>query len=325
MPAPSIFRLGYFWETKIFLVSVSLDLYTALAKGPHTAHELAASLHLDTDALERLLTALVAMELLTCTEGRYTNTHVAAEGLVKTSPSYMGDLIQLQNAEWSHWGHLEAVIRTGKPVVEGNLFMANSEIAKQTLHVLDRMARRTAPDLARKLDLSSDRTLLDLGGGAGTYSIQFCKSYPKLQVTLFDLPHTIEAASRAIQQEGMHERIRTISGNFNEDEISGQFDTVFLSDMLHYQTADENARLIRRLYAVVAPGGRIVVKDMFVNGNPSWPGWNAIFSIHLMVYTERGRCFYISEAISWLKTAGFFKIDEIERNTILVAHRPHEV
>lgn len=319
--APSLFQLGYYWEAKIFLTSVKLDLYTPLADGPKTAEALAAIIKADPGYLERLLDALVTIGLLRWEAGRYSNTPVVAEFLVKTSPFYMGELMLLQDGEWDYWGKLEEVIRSGRPVVQGNIFMNQPEVGANILKVLHRMAQRVAPTLAQQIDLSRYKSFLDVGGGAGTFSIHFCKRYPHLRATLFDLPQTLKVTQKNIEKENLQDRIRLVGGNFNQDPLPGTFDVVFLSDILHYQTSEENAALFEKLYRATEPGGTIIVKDMFLN-RKSQPGWNAVFSIHLMVYTEKGRCFAEEEIRSWLQKAGFDDIREVERNTVLTAAKP---
>ncbi len=319
MSVPSIFRMGYYWEAKIFLTSVKFDLYTVLSEGPQSAAQVARRVKAHPDGMVRLLDALVTLQLLKKENDQYGNTPQVSEFLVKTSPFYMGELMLLQDAEWNHWGRLEEILRTGNPPVQGNLFMNQPEVAEQTLKVLDRMARRSAPDLAQKIDLSAYRTFLDVGGGAGTYSVHFCKRNPQLQATLFDLSETLVITQKSLESEKMQDRIRLVAGNFNRDPLPDTYDVIFLSDILHYQTAEENATLIQKLYHATNPGGKVIVKDMFLGEDPAHPGWNAIFSIHLMVYTETGRCFRLAEAQSWMEKAGYVQGVEVERNTVLTA------
>jgi len=316
---PSLFQLGYYWEAKIFLCSVKLDIYSPLSEGPKQAAQIAEETRTDPEALERLLIALVSIGLLKRSESAFANIPQLAEFLVKSSPFYMGELMLLQDAEWDHWGKLEEIVRTGRPSVKGNIFMNRPEIGATVLRVLDRMAKRVAPGLAEKIDLSAYQSFLDVGGGAGTFSIAFCKRYPHLKATLFDLPKTLEVTRRNVEKEKLEERISFVGGNFNEDQLPEGFDVVFLSDILHYQTEEENAALFQKLYGSVKPGGVIVVKDMFMNGDDGNPGWNAVFSIHMMVYSEKGRCFKDQSIRCWLARAGFENVVEIERGTVLAA------
>ncbi len=316
---PSLFQLGYYWEAKIFLTSVKLDLYTPLANGSKSAEQLASEIKVDTDALSRLMDALVSIGLLKKEEDAYANIPQLAEFLVKTSRFYMGELMLLQDAEWDHWGKLEEIVKTGRPAVKDNIFISRPEMGATVSRVLHRMANRVAPALAEKIDLSSYETFIDVGGGGGAFSIAFSKRYPHLKATLFDLPQTLKIALENIEQEGLSDQIHLSEGNFNQGSLPDTYDVVFASDILHYQTDAENAALLQRLYEATNSGGVVIIKDMFIGDDDAEPGWNAVFSIHMMVYSEKGRCFKGKKIREWLTKAGFDNIVEIEKNTILAA------
>ncbi len=322
--APSLFQLGYYWDAKIFLVSVKLDLYTALSDGPKFSDEVSELLKTDPAFTKRLLSALVVIGVITCDDDRYANTAVVAEFLVKTSPFYMGELMLLQDAEWAAWGKLEDIVRSGHPTMTGHLFMNRPDLGAMTLNVLNRMGQRIAPSLAEKIDLSAYRSFLDVGGGAGTFSIAFCKRYPNLAGVLFDLPQTLPTTRKNIEKEKMEDRITLSGGDFNKDILPNPCDVVFLSDILHYQTYDENQALFHKLYEATNLSGTIIVKDMFL-GDDNAPGWNAIFSMHMMVYSQNGQCFKDSEIRRWLTHAGFREIQEIEHNTVLIAKKSPQI
>jgi len=54
-----IFQLGYYWECKVLLTAVKLDVFGALAGRSRTPAEVARRLHADPRATELLLNALV--------------------------------------------------------------------------------------------------------------------------------------------------------------------------------------------------------------------------------------------------------------------------
>ncbi len=314
---PSLFQMGYYWEAKIFLTSVKLDIYTPLDESPKSATQLASEVGADSDALTRLLDALVTMGLLKREGETYKNIPELAEFLVKTSRFYMGELMLLQDAEWDHWGKLEEIVHTGKPTVKDNIFINHPAMGATVSRVLHRMAQRVAPALAEKIDLAAYTTLMDVGGGGGAFSIAFAKRYPHLKVKLFDLPQTLKISQENIKKEGLLDRIDLVEGNFNAGQLPGPFDVVFASDILHYQTEAENMALVQRLYDATATGGVLILKDMFIGDDNNEPGWNAIFSMHMMVYSEKGRCFKGQQIREWMEKAGFANIVEMEKNTIL--------
>jgi hypothetical protein len=90
-----------------------------------------------------------------------------------------------------------------------------------------------------------------------------------------------------------------------------------MSDILHYQGPDANAALVRKVHGALMPSGRLVIKDRFLDKDGTSPAWTAVFAIHLLVNTEKGRCYTLTEAREWLKEAGFIHIQEVDRTSIV--------
>ena len=82
-------------------------------------------------------------------------------------------------------------------------FVSDRSKAERLLHSLDLDARQIAPYLIKKLPLSRSRTLLDIGGGLGTFSVAFCRHYPRLRATLVEHPRVLPLARRAVGEAGM--------------------------------------------------------------------------------------------------------------------------
>ncbi len=313
-----IFQLGYYWECKILLTAVKLDVFGALAEGARTAADVSRRLQTDRKATETLMNALVSIGLLRKDGEHYTNAPEAQEFLVKESPRYAGHLLVLQEAEWDNWGKLETTVRTGRSPVQGHLFRTDPPLAENVLMVLHRVALQHAPTLARQIDLSHARALLDLGGGAGTHAMAFCQAYPALTATVFDLPETLQTTERLVKEAGLEARIRLLPGDFNRDELGGPYDAVLMSDILHYQGAEANAALVRKVHGTLAPAGRLIIKDRFLDESGTSPAWTAVFAVHILVNTDKGRCYTMAEAVQWLKDAGFSSIDELEQSTLVL-------
>lgn len=312
-----IFQLGYYWETKILLTAVKLELFSLLDGKEQTAAELARRLHADTERLEVLLNALVAMRVLTKESDRLANTPVSQTYLVKTAPQYVGHLLVLQDAEWMNWGRLEDTIRTGQSPVRRHLFETNPELGVNVLSVLDRIGKQNGPELAKRLKLDEVASLLDLGGGAATNAIVFCRLYPNLKVTVLDLPATLKTAERRVKEEGLEDRIDLVAGDFNRDSWGGPYDAVLMSDILHYQGLDANAELVKKAHAHLRDGGRLIIKDRFLDESGTSPAWAAAFAVHILVNTEGGRCYKVSEALHWMEKAGFQSVTEVERTAVV--------
>jgi len=307
-----IFQSGYYWETKILLTAVKLDLFSSLNGNPCSSSQLARDLTLAGRPLALLLNALVAMRVLKKEGEVFKNTDVAQRYLVKTQEEYVGHLLLLHDAEWENWGKLEETIRTGISPVSQHVFETNPDMGANVLSVLHRIGRESGPSLAKRMKLNGAKTLLDVGGGAGTNAIACCEEYPELNATVFDLPQTLVLTEKVIKKVGLEDRIRTTSGNFHVDSFDGTYDVALMSDILHYQDGEVNAKLVAKIYHALSDGGQLVIKDRFLDSTGTSPAWTTAFAVHIMVNTEHGQCFTTHEALQWMTDAGFQEVHELE-------------
>jgi cyclopropane fatty-acyl-phospholipid synthase-like methyltransferase len=312
-----IFQLGYYWETKILLTAVRLDVFSALDGKPKSAVEAAARIGAHEPTLILLLNALVAMRLLTKAGDLYGNSSAAGTHLVRHSPQYIGHLLLLHDAEWNNWGNLEETIRSGKRTVDRHVFETDPTLGANVLAVLHRIGRQSGPELAKRLRLQGPLHLLDLGGGAGTNAIAFCEVYPELVATVFDLPATLSLTEKTVKDAGLDSRITLRGGNFNQDELGGPYDLVLMSDILHYQTFETNQALVKKVYAHLVPGGRLVIKDRFLDEAGTGPAWTTAFAVHILVNTQHGGCYRTSDAMQWMTRAGFGSLEELEKTAVV--------
>jgi len=312
-----IFQLGYYWETKILLTAVKLDVFSALDGKPKTAKEVAGRIGAHEPTLTLLLNALVPMRLLTKEGDLYGNSSTAEKHLVRHSSQYIGHLLVLHDAEWNNWGKLEETIRTGRRPVDRHVFETDPELGSNVLAVLHRIGQQSGPDLAKRLKLAGRERLLDLGGGAGTNAIAFCRVYPELTATVFDLPATLGLTERTVKEAGLEARIALLPGDFNQDTLGGPYDVALMSDILHYQTFESNEALVGKVFAHLAPGGRLVIKDRFLDEAGTGPAWTTAFAMHILVNTQQGGCYKTGDAMSWMTKAGFTSVTELEKTAVV--------
>ena len=317
-----IFQLGYYWETKILLTAVKLDVFSALDGKPRTTKEVAGRIGAHEPTLILLLNALVALRLLTKAGELYGNSSAAEKHLVRHSPEYIGHLLVLHDAEWNNWGKLEETIRTGTRSVDRHVFETDPELGGNVLAVLDRIGRQSGPELAKRLQLSGPIRLLDLGGGAGTNAIAFCRVYPDLTATVFDLPATLRVTEKTVKEAGLESRIALRAGNFMTDGLGGPYDVVLMSDILHYQTLESNAALVGKVFAHLTPGGRLIIKDRFLDETGTGPAWTTAFAVHILVNTQQGGCYKTADAMQWMSRAGFTAVTELEKTAVVQGVKP---
>jgi predicted O-methyltransferase YrrM len=317
-----VFQLGYYWETKILLTAAKLDVFSAVDTRPKSARDIAERVGADASMLGILLNALVAMKLLTKDGELFGNSSTALTHLVRHSTQYVGHLLLLHDAEWNNWGRLEETIRTGRRMVDRHVFETDPELGSNVLTVLNRIGQQSGPDLARRLNLMGKERILDLGGGAGTNAIAFCHVYPELVATVFDLPATLRLTEKTVKEAGLESRIRLLPGDFNSDPLGGPYDLVLMSDILHYQTFQMNRQVVGKVFASLASGGRLVIKDRFLEESGAGPAWTTAFAVHILVNTQHGGCYRASDAMQWMTDAGFVSVTELEKTAVVQGVKP---
>jgi hypothetical protein len=300
-------------QARILQTAVSLRLFDALADRPQEARTVALTLQTDIRATELLLNALVAMALLEKQGALFSLNPTSSTYLIHSSSKYFGDMILFESSLWDCWGALEKTIRSGRPARETNMYQAELEETERFIYAMHSLveARGDAEALKEKLDLSGVTDLLDIGSGPGTYPIHFCRQYPELRVTIFDLPGTLKITERFVQSSGFGKRLSLIPGDYRFDPIPGKYQMVFLSNIIHAESAETNAALITKVYPCLKQGGRLVIKDHILDDNLTHPSAGSLFALLMLLTTERGRCYSFSEVKGWLEAAALKNIVEV--------------
>lgn len=302
---------GGFWQSRVLLTANNLRVFDLL-ESPQKAEAAAKALQADKRAVEILLDALTGIGLLKKSSGAYKNTAISSRFLVEGSPYYHGDIIRHADTLWKNWSGLDDIVRTGKP----NRSARDQESFIKGMHNL---ASLKSKEVMRAVSLKGVKKALDLGGGPGTYSIEMAGR--GISVTLFDLPETIKIAKGIIKKSGF-KNINFVSGDFISDSIKGDYDLIFISQVLHAYSAQDNMSLIKKCKKALNPGGRIAIQEFYIDKSKTSPAQSAMFSVNMLVNTAGGRCYPLQEMKEWLSGAGFKEIkDKLLDDTVLVTGR----
>jgi predicted O-methyltransferase YrrM len=306
---------AYFWKTCTLHAAVKLDVFSKIGAGTLSAEELARRVNGSADGVERLLNALTAMELLTKTgDGRFACSASVRALLTRDSPAYLGHIILHHHHLMEPWAQLHQAVASGRPIRERSS-VSQEEWRESFLMGMYNMAMALAPHVAAAIDLSSRSRCLDLGGGPGTYAIQFCLKHPALRATVFDLPTTRPFAERTIASFRLSDRIAFAEGDYLEDEIPGRYDVAWLSHILHAEGPDDCLKLIRKAVAALQPGGMVIVHEFILNDTLDGPLFPALFSLNMLQGTEAGRAYSQRQLTDMLTAAGVRNIRRIPIQT----------
>lgn len=300
-----------FREAIVFLTAVKMELFTVLFEEHMTAEDIAQKLDLDLRATRVFLNSLSSMNFLKKQKDIYKNSYYSNQYLVKGKNYYVGELLKNIFDQIPLWLKLEDVLKTGKPVVS----VKSKRTLEERINYVMGMSQFGLFSAYRMLDLldfEGVKKMLDIGSGAGTYSITFCKHHEDLQCTVIDLPEIIEIANNFVKEFCAEDRVKTIPGDFFTVDFGNDYDLVLISNVFHYYGLDEDNVLLNKAYNALNKGGRIIIKDYLLDESKTSPQRLTMFSIGMIVRTEHGECYTFREIEPLLEKAGFRDLDYLE-------------
>jgi tRNA (cmo5U34)-methyltransferase len=115
------------------------------------------------------------------------------------------------------------------------------------------------------------RDLLDVGCGAGNYTLKLLHRLPGLNVTLIDLSRPM--LDRAVQRitSATAGTVIPIQGDVREIALGGEqrFDVILAAAVLHHlRTDDEWHAVFQKFYRALRPGGSLWISDLIEHTSP---------------------------------------------------------
>jgi cyclopropane fatty-acyl-phospholipid synthase-like methyltransferase len=169
-------------------------------------------------------------------------------------------------------------------------------------------ASRTSDDIAAAIDLAGAQTMVDVGGGAGTYSMSFCKQNPRLQSTVLDLPEVLEIAKKTVSEAGLTDRIDFKTIDYRTSSLGNQIDCVLFSNVLHQESRDVGTDMLKRAHAALSVGGKVVVHGHFLSEEGTGPVFATLHNLSARIIWDGGHSYTINEMSSLLEETGFSSI-----------------
>lgn len=316
-----------YWPARVLHAAQRLDVFSKLDGHPATVSDLAGECQADPRGLEILLIACTSLGFLTRKAGVYRNTPLSDTFLVKGRPRYQGGIVSMFDSWYPNWERLYDAVVTGKPVVE-KPHDQGPEALRAYIYGMHYRAIAQAELLAKKIDLSKQRRLIDVAGGPGTFDIFLCKAYPNLSATVLDLPQTLEVTRQIIASYQMEGRVKTRPGNYLEDASFGEgYDTLLLSSMFNQESPQVNKEIMRKSYAALQSNGLVIAQDQMLNPDKSGPLLSALIGVNQLIHTPGGAAYSSQELGDWLKEVGFVKIKSMvlpppSPFTVITARKP---
>ncbi len=299
-----------YWRSSVVHAAIRLDLFSVIGDERLDVAEVAQRLNASERGVMALLDALAALQLLHKDGKQYHNSDAARTHLVRGEPRYLGDIIHHHANLVEGWNQLDQAVLSGAPVRDRSSF-GDREQRDNFLRGMRNLALLIAPQLVAAIDLGGRRRLLDLGGGPGTYALQFCEHNPQLKAVIFDLPTSRDVAEETIERFAMAGRVSFQAGDFLSDPLPAGCDVAWLSHILHGEGPQQCRQLIAKTVDVLEPGGLLLVHEFLLDEGRDGPPFPALFSLNMLVGTEHGRSYTGQEVAAMLEEAGLQDIHRL--------------
>jgi tRNA (cmo5U34)-methyltransferase len=179
------------------------------------------------------------------------------------------------------------------------------------------------------------RHVLDVGCGAGNYTLRLLEQLPNLDATLIDLSQPMLDRARERVGRATACRITTIRGDIREVELpDGQFDIVLAAAVMHHMRVEAEWRnVFAAFHRALRPGGSVWVFDLVESSIPAvqklmWQRYGEFltglkdeaYRDHVFAYVEKEDTPRpLLFQLDLLRQVGFSQVEVLHKNVCFAA------
>jgi predicted O-methyltransferase YrrM len=289
---------------------VEFDFFSHVQRIPGTEQEIAQHFGFHPRPLHVLLTLCQAMGLVAQQGAVWSLTATGAEFCTRGSEWDLSPYYASLHSRPIARDYVE-VLRSGKPAgwsgdkatADWHKAMEDSAFARKFTAAMDCRGRYLAQALAKKLDLSGKRCVMDIGGGSGIYACSLAAQHPQLQALVLEQAPVDRICAELIAERGCADRVKVATGDMFKDMPTGP-DVHLYSNVLHDWDVPEVKLLLSQSQAKLTKGDLLVIHDAFISADRSGPLHVAEYSA-LLMHSTQGKCYSVAEYAALLDEAGF--------------------
>jgi SAM-dependent methyltransferase len=304
-PLPLVHTHIAFINARVIIDAAHLGLFEALKDAPKTIQELAEACHLNAQALRPVMGALTSAEYLTYAQDKFALTSMSRKWLLKDARQSLYYQMLFSDIMWDWMSELRNFLRTGKGLQYHQTFAAHQWDSYQK--GMYAVAKVTSPEVARKTPVPTGASkMLDIGGSHGLYSDELCRRYPQLTSVILDLPDAVEKAKPILAGSPVRDKISYRPGDALQDNLgSNTYNLVFMANLVHHFTEEQNIDLCKKIYSALKPGGYLVIQEFIRPETPkSADQVGALLDVFFALTSTSGT-WSVKEIAAWQKKAGF--------------------
>ncbi|MCU1257477.1 MAG: methyltransferase protein [Bryobacterales bacterium] len=309
-PNPGIIfdNINAYQRSAALNAAIELDVFTEIARGNNNAPAIANAVNASARGVRILCDYLVISGFLTKDADQYSLTLDSGTFLDRNSPAYFGSVARflLDPRLIAPFLNLTDVVRTGTTTLpdEGIVSHDNPiwvDFAKQ----MAPMIFPSAIEIAALVAGDKEIQVLDIAAGHGLFGIMIAQQNPNARITALDWPNVLAVATENAEKFGVAGRHSLLPGDAFEAEFGGPYDLVLVTNFFHHFDPPACEKLMRKILASLAPGGRCVTLDFVPNDDRVSPPMAAGFSMMMLGTTPAGDAYTFAEYDTMFRNAGY--------------------
>ncbi|HEY2681452.1 MAG TPA: methyltransferase [Candidatus Udaeobacter sp.] len=324
-------QLGFAYAPP-FIISAAVNnkVFDTMETGPKTVDQVRKQTGASARGLRVIMDALVGLELLKKDrQSRYSLTPESQAFLISEKPAtlagFFGSILPVMV---SRWLRLTDVVRDGRPAVAVNQETEGTEFFSQLVETIIPMSYPGAQKLADHLKIAKSKQqvrVIDVAAGSGIWGIAVAQKSSQVRVTAVDWPGMIPTTQRITEKFGVRDRFDFVEGDLSDAKFGSGYDLATLGHILHSEGEQRGRQLLKKTFRALKSGGIIAIAEWLVNDDRTKPLPSLMFSVQMLVNTEKGGTFSFNEIKKWLEDAGFEKVRKLEApgpSPLILATKP---
>lgn len=313
-----------FVYSQTLLACVEFGLLHEARRGAFDPRDVAEATHVDPGRLTILCQAAASLDLLERRrDGRYGLGRLGAavlgvpglEAMIRHHRIFYRDLA---DPDALIRGETEPELARYWPYVGGGkTHELPADTARTYSELMESSQHIVAVQTLRAVSLSGVSHLVDIGGGTGAFLGAVAARYPRMRLTLFDLPSVVQEARSRLAGASHAYRIETVGGSFLDGSLPTDADAISLIRVLYDHDDDTVRGLLRAIYRALAPGGTLLLSEPMSGGARPTKAGDAYFGFYTMAMTT-GRPRSAARHGEMLREAGFERVTSHPTETAFV-------
>lgn len=312
---------------EVLRTALELDLFGHLeGSDGMSTDQVAQAMGIDQQPARILLLALASLQMIRKdgATGKYVNSDIARRKLLRSSPRFLGPLVDVQEKVINPgMKEFAASIRqntnVGLSYLDGpgatlyERLTQYPELQQIFYRNMSDASSKALPQALDSFDFSELTHIVDLGSGDGVNGIELAVRHPHLTITTHDQESAVQIAEQNAVKAGVRDRYNPSVGDLFNDPFPSGADGILYFHIFEIWSIKRNIELLKKCYDALPPGGVVLVYSFVSNDENTGPLTAGLVSPYfLTIASGEGMMYSSRDMVAAVQSAGFTHIERYE-------------